>query len=81
MPTATEFLAKIGEQDRLVELREMVDAFKRAGLRTSRSTIQGYQARGLGPAHFVYGNRAVYPLKSAFEWALGRMRPGQSATA
>jgi hypothetical protein len=80
MLTATEILATIGEHPgRLVTLPELLGVLKKAGFPTSRPTIHKLQMRGTGPAHFIYGNRAIYRLQDAIEWALNRTRRGSGA--
>jgi hypothetical protein len=75
MPTASEILASIGEHPgRLVTLPDMLDVLQRAGFPTSRSVIHKRQMLGDGPAHFIYGNKAIYRLQDAIEWALNRTR-------
>jgi hypothetical protein len=77
MPIATEILASIGEHPgRLVTLSEMLDVLKKAGFPMARATLHKLQMRGRGPAHFIYGNRAIYRVGDAIEWAVGRTRPG-----
>jgi len=76
MPTATEILASIGEHPgRLVPLPELLGVLRKAGFPTSRPTIHKLQMQGAGPAHFIYGNRAIYRLQDAIEWALKRTKP------
>jgi hypothetical protein len=75
MPTAIEILASIGEHPgRFVTLPELLGVLKRAGFPTSRPTIHKLQMKGAGPEHFIYGNRAIYKLSDAVEWALNRTR-------
>jgi len=77
MPTATEILASIGEQPgRLVTLPELLAVLKKAGFPTSRPTMHKLQARGDGPNFYVYGNRAIYRVEDAIQWALSRTRAG-----
>jgi hypothetical protein len=79
MPTVSEILASIGEHPgRLVTLQEMLDVLARAGFPTSRSVIHKRQMLGDGPAHFIYGNKAIYQLEDAVTWALNRTRRARS---
>jgi hypothetical protein len=74
MRNASEILASIGEHPgRLVTLLAVL---KKAGFPTSRPTLHKLQMRGVGPAHFIYGNRAIYRLEDAIQWALSRTRCG-----
>jgi hypothetical protein len=77
LPTAAEILASIGEYPgRLVTLPELLAVLKKAGFPTSRPTIHKLQMRGAGPNFWVYGNRAIYRLEDALQWALNRTRRG-----
>jgi hypothetical protein len=77
MPNVTEILAMLGEQPgRLVTLPELLNLLRKAGFPTSRPTMHKLQMRGDGPTHFFYGNRAIYRLQDAIEWALNRTRRG-----
>jgi hypothetical protein len=81
MTAAPEILASIGEHPgRLVTLPELLALLRKAGFPTSRPTLHKLQMRSAGPAHFIYGNRAIYRVQDAIEWALGRTRP-RGATA
>jgi hypothetical protein len=77
MQNASEILASIGEHPgRLVTLPELLAVLKKAGFPTSRPTVHKLQMRGVGPTYFIYGNRAVYRLQDAIQWALSRTRSG-----
>jgi hypothetical protein len=81
MPTAAELLAAINEKDRIVTARELLEALKKAGLPTSKSTLMGCQMRGKGPPYCMYGTRSLYRLQEGLEWAVNRMRAGISQAA
>jgi hypothetical protein len=79
MPTVDEILASIGEHPgRLVTLPELLAVLKKAGFPTSRPNIHKHQMAGTGPAHFIYGNRAIYRVEDAIQWAVSRARPGRA---
>src|SRR5258708_1052984 len=61
---------------RVVAMKEMVDVVKKGGLPVARGTVHKLQMRGTGPAHFIYGNKAIYRVGDAIEWALSRTRVG-----
>jgi hypothetical protein len=82
MQTASEILTSIGEHPgRLVTLEDMLGVLQRAGFPTSRSVVHKRQMLGDGPVHFIYGNRAIYRLQDAIEWASRTRRAAQNRVA